>query len=104
MTVALLTSFIAKENTIVTLGVLLRVNGVGDGLGVAIRSTMTPLAALAFLATQMLFVPCIATVAVMKKEIGNWRWTLFGVVLLLVISVGSGIAIYRVGNLFLGVG
>jgi ferrous iron transport protein B len=101
MTVAMLTSFVAKENTIVTLGVLLRGGGVGDGLRVAINNAMTPLAALAFLATQMLFVPCIATVAVMKKEIGNWRWTLFGVLLLLVISVGSGIAIYQVGNLFL---
>jgi ferrous iron transport protein B len=101
MTVALLTSFMAKENTIVTLGVLSRGVKIGDGLSVAIRNAMTPLAALAFLATQMIFIPCIATVAVMKKEIGNWRWTLFGVLLLLVISVGSGIAIYQVGNLFL---
>jgi ferrous iron transport protein B len=104
MTVALLTSFMAKENTIVTLGVLLRDGGIGDGLRVAINNAMTPLTALAFLATQMLFIPCIATVAVMKKEIGNWRWTLFGVLLLLVISVGSGIAIYQVGNLFFGGG
>jgi ferrous iron transport protein B len=104
MTVALLTSFVAKENTIVTLGILLRDGGVGDGLRVAINNAMTPLAALAFLATQMLFVPCIATVAVMKKEIGNWRWTLFGVLLLLVISVGSGIIIYQMGVLFFGGG
>jgi ferrous iron transport protein B len=104
MTVALLTSFVAKENTIVTLGVLLRDGGIGDGLRVAINNAMTPLAALAFLAIQMLFIPCIATVAVMKKEIGNWRWTLFGVLLLLVISVGSGIIIYQTGVLFIGGG
>jgi ferrous iron transport protein B len=79
-------------------------SGIVKGLRVAIKSAMTPLAALAFLATQMLFVPCIATVAVMKKEIGSWRWTLFGVLLLLVISVGTGIIIYQTGVLFFGGG
>ncbi len=105
MTVALLTSFVAKENTIATLGVLLRSGAAEAGLSVALAGAMTPLAALAFLATQMLFVPCIATVAVMrKKEMDNWRWTLFGVLLLLVISVGSGITIYQTGVLLNGGG
>lgn len=104
MTVALLTSFVAKENTIATLGVLLRSDGVAGGLRVTLSGVMTPLAALAFLATQMLFIPCVATVAVMKKEISNWRWALFSVLLLFVVSVGSGITIYQVGNLFFGGG
>jgi len=103
MTVALLTSFIAKENTIVTLGVLLRSGSTTASLNEAIASTMTPLTALAFLATQMLFIPCVATVAVMRKELGSWRWTLVGVLLLFVISIGAGIAIYQ-GGVFLGAG
>jgi len=104
MTVALLTSFVAKENTIATLGVLLRSGGAGTGLSEALAGAMTPPAALAFLATQMLFVPCVATVAVMRKEIGNWRWTLLGGLLLLVISVGGGIAVYQIGILLSGGG
>lgn len=39
--------------------------------------------------SQMLFIPCVATVAVMKKETGNWRSTLLGFLLLLVIAVGK---------------
>ena len=47
------------------------------------------------ISVQMLFIPCAATVAVMRQEIGNWRWTLFGIVLLFVISFGIGVAIYQ---------
>jgi ferrous iron transport protein B len=95
MIVALLTSFVAKENTIATLGVLYGSGQEGAGLAAALRGTLTPAAALAFLAVQVLFIPCVATVATMRQETGSWRWTVFSVVLLLVISLTIGIAIYQ---------
>ena len=52
-------------------------------------------AALAFLAVQMLFIPCAATIAIMRQELGSWRWTIFSILLLLALSVGVGIAIYQ---------
>jgi len=94
MIVALLTSFVAKENTIATLGVLYG-SGEGTGLAAALSGALTPAAALAFLAVQVLFIPCVATVATMRQETGSWRWTVFSVVLLLVISLTIGIAIYQ---------
>jgi ferrous iron transport protein B len=101
MTVALLTSFVAKENTIATLGVLL--HSEGAAFGETLAAVMTPPAALGFLVTQMLFVPCVAAVAVMKKETGSWSWTLFGVLILLIVSVGAGIATYQGSLLLLAV-
>jgi ferrous iron transport protein B len=95
MMVALLTSFLAKENTIATLGVLFRAGQGGISLEQALAGSLTHAAALAFLAVQMLFVPCIATVSVMRQETRSWRWTLFNVALLFVISFGIGIAIYQ---------
>lgn len=95
MMVALLSSFLAKENTIATLGVLFRVGQGGISLEQSLAGSLTPAAALAFLAVQMLFIPCAATVAVMHQEMRSWRWTLFSVVLLLVISFGIGVAIYQ---------
>jgi len=95
MMVALLSSFVAKENTIATLGVLYRAGQTGTGLVGAWAGTLTPAAALAFLAAEMLFIPCAATVAVMHQEMGSWRWTIFSVALLLTISFGVGIAIYQ---------
>jgi ferrous iron transport protein B len=100
MMVALLTSFLAKENTIATLGVLFRTGQEQISLAQALAGFLRPAAALAFLAVQMLFIPCAATVAVMRKELGSWRWTIFSILLLLVISIGVGIAIYQ-GSLLL---
>jgi ferrous iron transport protein B len=95
MMVALLSSFLAKENTIATLGVLFRAGQEGASLTETLAQTLPPAAALAFLAVQMLFIPCVATVAVIRQETQSWRWTAFSVALLLVISFGVGIAIYQ---------
>jgi len=96
--VALLTSFAAKENTIATLGVLF---GTGEGIGLAQRVALvlTPPAALAFLTVQLLFIPCAATVAVMRQEMGSWRWVGAAIGLMLVVSLLAGVVVYQVGRL-----
>lgn len=93
LTVALLTSFIAKENSIATLGVLFGTGG-GAGLANQLAETFSGSAALAFLTVQMLFIPCAATVAVIRQEIGSWKWTAFDVGFLLVVSLAGGIGVY----------
>jgi ferrous iron transport protein B len=101
MMVALLTSFIAKENAIATLGVLF---GAGEEAGLAETLTTTfPVATgLAFLVVQMLFIPCVATVAVIKQETDSWRWTLFSLAFLLVVSWAAGVGAFGLANLVLG--
>lgn len=94
-TVALLTSFIAKENTIATLGILYGGTEAGAGLIEQLNAAIEPAAGLAFIATQMLFIPCIATIAVIRKETASWRWTLFSVLLTLAISLAIGALIYQ---------
>jgi ferrous iron transport protein B len=94
MIVALLTSVVAKENTIATLAVLSQGSGLAS-LGAAI----SPAAALAFLVIQVTFVPCVATVGAIRQETGSWRWTAFSVGLLLVISLVAGVAVYQVARL-----
>jgi len=103
MMVALLTSFVAKENTIATLGVLYSTGEEGARLAEALSGVLTPAAALAFLAVQMLFIPCVATVATVRQETASWRWTAFSVALLLVVSFAVGIAIYQ-GAMLVGWG
>jgi ferrous iron transport protein B len=96
MMVALLTSFVAKENTIATLGILYRVSEANWSNVVA--GVLTPAAALAFLAVQMLFIPCAATVAAIRQETRSWKWTTLSVGLLLVISLATGVLIYQMGR------
>jgi ferrous iron transport protein B len=95
--VALLSSFITKENTIAVLGILY---GTQAELGLAnqVSSALSPAAALAFLVIQMTFVPCVATVAAIKQETG-WRWTGFVVGLLLVLSLTLGALTYQAARL-----
>jgi ferrous iron transport protein B len=101
--VALLTSFIAKENTIATWGVLYGVGEQAIGLGEQVAMALTPAAGLAFLVVQMLFIPCVATMAVIKQETASWKWTFFSIAILLVISLSAGVAVYQVARL-LGLG
>ena len=99
MVVALLASFVAKENSIAAMGILL---GTGEeaGLAVALAGVLTAPAALAFLVVQMLFIPCVATVAAIKQETRSWVWTAFSVGLLLALSLVGGILAYRLASGF----
>jgi len=103
MLVALLTSFIAKENTIATLGVIYGAEAHGQALTDILAGVLTPAAALSFLSTQVLFIPCVATVAAIKQETNSWKWTVFSVGLLLFVSLFVGILIYQ-GALLLQIG
>jgi ferrous iron transport protein B len=100
MIVALLTSVVAKENTIATLGVLYQAGQQGSGLTEALAGTIKPATALAFLVVQMTFVPCVATIAAVRQETRSWKWTAFSVGLMLALSLIAGIAVYQVARLF----
>jgi ferrous iron transport protein B len=95
MMVALLTSFVRKENVIATLGVLYGSGRAGAGLPQTLQAALTPASSLSFLVVQMLFIPCVATLATIRRETHSWRWTLGSVALLLVISFGTGILTYH---------
>lgn len=77
--IALLVGFIAKEAVVSTLGVL---HGVGDSavnstaaLVEPIRAAYTPLAGFAFMTFTLLYLPCIAAFATLKREMNSWKWT-----------------------------
>jgi ferrous iron transport protein B len=93
MMTALITSILAKENAIATLGVLY---GVGEqGLLQVLPNVVSNASALAFLVMLMLFIPCVATATVMKREMESWKWFLSSQLLMLVISYSGGIIAYR---------
>jgi ferrous iron transport protein B len=92
--VALLASFVAKENAIAALGVLYGADA-DQGLGSALAAAVPGASALAFLTATMLFIPCVATVAAMRKETGSWGWTLAGVAILLVTAFAGAALVYQ---------
>ena len=101
MIVALLTSVVAKENTIATLGVLYQAGQQAGGLAGTLAGTIAPAAGLAFLVVQMTFVPCVATIVAIRQETHSWKWTAFSVGFLLALSLIAGVAVYWVARLVL---
>ncbi len=100
MMVALLTSFIAKENAVATLGVLY---GTGEeGLAAVLSGQVSLASGLAFMVVTILFIPCVATLAAMRQETGSWKWPLLGVAVQLVLSFGMGALAYQLARLLVG--
>ncbi|MFN2299555.1 MAG: ferrous iron transport protein B, partial [Anaerolineales bacterium] len=93
MLVALLTSIVAKENTLATLSVLYQIGDTGAGLMETLSRAVTPAAGLAFLAMQLTFIPCLATLAAIKQETRSWKWMFFSVGLMLLVSLAAGVLI-----------
>jgi len=82
--VAVLTGFVAKEIVVSTMGVLYAVGSEEDERSEALklalkRSGMTRLSAYAMMAFVLIYVPCLATVAVIRRETNSWKWTFFSI-------------------------
>jgi ferrous iron transport protein B len=103
MLVALLSSFIAKENALATLGILYGSGESAEGLAQLLTSQVAPAAGLAFLTATMLFVPCAATLAVMRQETGQWRWVLASIGVMLLVALSAAALAFQSGRI-LGLG
>ena len=65
---ALIGGFMAKETIVSTLSVLV-------GGASALAAALTPAAALSFLVFCLLYTPCVAAIASIKRELG-WKWAI----------------------------
>ena len=90
---ALITGFSAKESVVSTLTVLL-------GGGASILSTLfTPFTAFGFLIFTLLYTPCVAAIATVRRELGR-RWALGVVILQCAVAWLASFAVHVIGMLF----
>lgn len=117
MSVALLTGVAAKEITVGTLGVLYQAGDDSDEHSASLitkiqqqtyhdgprkgEKVFTPLVAFSFMLFILIYFPCVAVVAAIKKESGNWRWALFIVVYTTALAYLASLAVFQVGSLLL---
>jgi ferrous iron transport protein B len=101
--VSLLAGIAAKEVVVATLGV---VYGLGELSGEAAAQTglvlsqhFSVLSAYAFMAFVLLYTPCVATIAVMKREFASWKWTAFAVFYQLTVAWVVSALIFQGGRL-----
>ena len=94
--VALLTGIAAKEMIISTMSVLS--SGQGGSLTQSISQIFTPVSAYSFVIFVLLASPCMAAVATMKKELGNWRDFLFALAYQIGLAYAIAFIIYQIGS------
>ena len=95
---ALLSGFTAKEAVVSTLGVLLGVNSAA--LRQALTACFTPLSAVSFLLFTLLYTPCVAAVATLRRELASRIQTLGVVVLQCVVAWVVAFGAYQIGGIF----
>ena len=89
---ALITGFTAKESVVSTLTVLL--GGTASVLG----TLFTPFTAFSFLIFTLLYTPCVAAIATVRRELGR-RWALGVVVLQCAVAWLAAFAVHIIGSL-----
>ncbi len=72
--VSMLTGLIARESIVSTMGIL---HGAGDAgaLSDIVASFYSPASAYAFMVFSLLFIPCMAAVATLRREMNSRKWT-----------------------------
>jgi ferrous iron transport protein B len=61
----------------------------------------SPLVALSFMVFCLLYIPCMAAFATLKKEFGSWRWALGQAAYSTAVAYVVAFAVYQVGSLIL---
>jgi len=98
--VALLTGFVAKEIVVSTMAVLHAAEEKSDALKNALLSSgMTPLSALSMMIFVLLYLPCLATVAAIKRETGSFKWMFFSIAYNTSIAWFAAFLVYQGGKL-----
>ena len=96
---SLISGFTAKEAVISTMAVLLETNL--SNLGGALSEIFTPLTAVSFLVFTLLYTPCVAAVASIRRELGSKIQTLGVILLQCTVAWICALAVYQVGGLLL---
>jgi len=95
MVTALVSGFTAKEAVVSTFGVIL---GVGtEQLTGALHSLFSVQSACSFLAFSLLYTPCVAAVAAMRRELNSGTKTLLVVLMQCIVAWLVAFIVYRLG-------
>ncbi len=105
-TVAILTGVVAKEVVVASYAVIYAqgedANEESISLREAIAGTMSPLVAFAFLVFILIYAPCLATIAVIRREAGSWRWVGFSIGFSLTLAWTLAFTIITIGGAIAG--
>ncbi|MDR0993087.1 MAG: ferrous iron transport protein B, partial [Verrucomicrobiota bacterium] len=99
---ALVGAFAAKEVFVAQMGIVFSLgdaNEESENLRSALRTAYTPLQGLAMMLFCLLSAPCLATIAVTKRETNSWGWALTMLIGMSLIAWAVTFAVYQTGLL-----
>ena len=100
--VALLTGFVAKEIVVSTMGILYAADDREDSEALKnalLSSGMTPTAALAMMVFVLLYMPCLATLAAIRRETASLKWMIFSISYSTLLAWGMAFLVYQGGKM-----
>lgn len=92
---ALLFGIVAKEVVVATLGTVYAAQG---GLVQTIQTLWSPLAAYSFMIMTLLYTPCIATLATIRRESGSVWWMIFSIVYTFIVAWLLAFVFYQLAS------
>ena len=102
--VALISGISAKEVVVSSMSVLYGIGNINSAAGMAELSGIlgktgfTAVNAYALMVFCLLYTPCIATIATIKRETRSWRWTLGMVLFQLVLAWSAAFLVFQIGS------
>jgi ferrous iron transport protein B len=66
-----------------------------------LHTLFSPLSALSFLTFTLLYTPCMAAVAAVRRELGSLKGTIFVILYQIGIAWVVAFCVYRIGRLFI---
>jgi ferrous iron transport protein B len=100
--VALLTGLIAKEMVVSSLALFYGFPLTADsGMVAAAMEGFTPLSAFSMLVFILLYVPCVAAVSTLFKEMNSRKWAWFSIAWQMGVAYVASMLVYQIGRLFI---
>ena len=103
ITTAMIGAFAAKEVFVAQMGIVHSLGEVGQestDLRQVLRRDYTPLTGVSLMLFLLIATPCMATLAVTRRESGSWKWALLQLSGLTAVAYLVSLVFYQVGRLF----
>ncbi len=100
---ALIGSFAAKEVFVAQMGIIMSLGEIdeeSENLRSTMRERYSPLVAFCLMLFLLVATPCMATVAITRREAGRWRWAMLQFGGLTALAYVLSVAVYQIGSLF----
>jgi len=96
---SLLSGVVAKEIVVSNMAIIYGLGESMSNLGQALKGVFTPLSAYTFMTFTLLYVPCIATIGVIKRETNSWKWMWFSIIYQFLVAWIISFIIHGIGLL-----